>query len=110
VPGLSVAGTLHHLGQRPQRQCPPQHALLIAARRRAASDPLWQEEYRRWRPPVESGVAWLVAGGNRRLRYRGVFKNDAWLHIRAAALNLRRLVNLGLARTDGIWMLASATT
>ena len=30
----------------------PQHALLAAARR-AATDPAWQAEYRRWRPPVE---------------------------------------------------------
>ena len=84
----------------------PQHALLAAARR-AAADPAWQEEYRRWRPPVERAVAWLVARGNRRVPYRGIAKNDNWLHHRAAALNLRRLVNLGLTRTsDGTWALA----
>ena len=84
----------------------PQHALLAAARR-AAADPAWQEEYRRWRPPVERAIAWLVARGNRRVPYRGVTKNDSWLHNRAAALNLRRLVNLGLTRTsDGTWALA----
>jgi len=86
----------------------PQHDLLIAARHQAATDPAWQEEYRRWRPLVERGVAWLVAGGNRRLRYLGVVKNDAWLHTRAAALNLRRLVNLGLTREAGTWVLAPA--
>jgi DDE family transposase len=81
----------------------PQHALLAAARRAAA----WQEEYRRWRPPVERAIAWLVARGNRRVPYRGIAKNDNWLHHRAAALNLRRLVNLGLTRTsDGTWALA----
>src|SRR5258706_1715148 len=84
----------------------PQHVLLAAARR-AAADPAWQEEYRRWRPPVERAIAWLVARGNRRVPYRGVLKNDNWLHHRAAALNLRRLVNLGLAHTsDGNWALA----
>ena len=51
-------------------------------------------------------IAWLTRG-NRRVRYRGVTKNDAWLHLRAAALNLRRLLNLGLTGTDGHWALAS---
>jgi hypothetical protein len=84
----------------------PQHALLAAARR-AAADPAWRAEYRRWRPPVERAIAWLVAGGNRRVPYRGIAKNNTWLHHRAAALNLRRLVNLGLTRTsDGTWALA----
>jgi IS5 family transposase len=84
----------------------PQHALLAAARR-AATDPVWQAEYRRWRPPVERAIAWLVARGNRRVPYRGIAKNNTWLHHRAAALNLRRLVNLGLTRTDnGTWALA----
>jgi IS5 family transposase len=84
----------------------PQHALLAAARR-AATDPAWQEEYRRWRPPVERAIAWLVARGNRRVPYRGITKNDTWLSHRAAALNLRRLTNLGLTRTtEGTWALA----
>jgi DDE family transposase/transposase-like protein DUF772 len=84
----------------------PQHTLLAAARQ-AATTPTWQDEYRRWRPPVERAIAWLVAHGNRRVPYRGVTKNNAWLHHRAAALNLRRLVNLGLTHTsDGIWALA----
>jgi len=84
----------------------PQHTLLAAARR-AAADPAWQDEYRRWRPPVERAIAWLVAHGNRRVPYRGVTKNDDWLRHRAAALNLRRLINLGLTHTsDGNWVLA----
>jgi hypothetical protein len=37
--------------------------LLTAARRQAATDPDWLADYRRWRPPVERGVAWLVARG-----------------------------------------------
>jgi IS5 family transposase len=84
----------------------PQHTLLAAARRTAA-DPAWQDEYRRWRPPVERAIAWLVAHGNRRVPYRGILKNDNWLHHRAAALNLRRLINLGLTHTsEGNWVLA----
>ncbi|WP_169796131.1 hypothetical protein [Streptomyces hirsutus] len=39
----------------------------------------------------------------------GCLKNDAWLHTRAAALNLRRLINLGLTRANGTWALAPAT-
>ena len=84
----------------------PQHALLAAARR-AATDPAWKEEYRRWRPPVERAIAWLASRGSRRVPYRGVTKNNTWLASRAAALNLRRLINLGLTRTtDGTWALA----
>jgi hypothetical protein len=84
----------------------PHHALLAAARQ-AATGPAWQAEYRRWRPPVERAIAWLVARGNRRVPYRGIAKNNTWLHHRAAALNLRRLVNLGLTRTShGTWTLA----
>lgn len=84
----------------------PQHALLAAARR-AATAPAWKDEYRRWRPPVERAIAWLVARGSRRVPYRGIAKNNIWLHHRAAALNLRRLANLGLTRTnDGTWALA----
>lgn len=55
---------------------------------------------------VERSIAWLVAGGNRRLRYRGVEKNNAWLHNRVAALNLRKLLNLGLTRHQETWALA----
>ncbi|WP_369166397.1 transposase [Streptomyces sp. R28] len=53
-------------------------------------------------------VVWLVHHGNRRLRYRGTLKNNAWLHTRAAALNLRRLITLGLTRTNGAWALSPA--
>lgn len=55
---------------------------------------------------VERSIAWLVAGGNRKVRYRGVDKNHAWLQIRTAALNLRRLLNLGLTRTERTWAVA----
>ncbi|MFB7116350.1 transposase, partial [Streptomyces sp. NPDC056291] len=87
----------------------PQHELLTAARHQAATDPVWQDEYRRWRPPVERAIAWLVAKGNRRVPYRGVIANNLWLHHRAAALNLRRLINLGLTRANDSWHLTPAT-
>lgn len=87
----------------------PQHALLAAARHQAATDPAWQDAYRRWRPPVERAIAWLVAKGNRRVPHRGVIANNIWLHHRAAALNLRRLITLGLTRTNNTWHLAPTT-
>jgi IS5 family transposase len=62
------------------------------------------DEYRRWRPMVERSIAWLVARGNRRVRYRGVRKNQLGLSMRVAAVNLRRLVTLGLDH-NGAWAL-----
>jgi len=87
----------------------PHHDLQAAARREAATDPVWQADYRRWRPMVERAVAWLVARGNRRLPYRGTPANDRRLHHRAAALNLRRLINLGLTRINNSWALTPTT-
>jgi hypothetical protein len=83
-----------------------EHDALQRAHRRRAADPRFQDVYRQHRPMVERTLAWLVAGGNRRLRYRGTVKNDAWLHHRTAALNLRRLLALGLNRTEGAWVIA----
>jgi IS5 family transposase len=54
---------------------------------------------------VERSIAWLTRG-NRRVPYRGITKNNAWLHTRVAALNLRRLVTLGLRHDAGHWVLA----
>ncbi|SNT45249.1 Transposase DDE domain-containing protein, partial [Streptosporangium subroseum] len=87
----------------------PHHGLMAAARHQAATDAPWQADYRRWRAPVERAVAWVVARGNRRLRYLGAIKNDAWLHTRAAALNLRTLISLGLTRTNGTWAIGPSS-
>jgi hypothetical protein len=38
-----------------------------------------------------------------------VIANYIWLHHRVAALNLRRLINLGLTRTNTTWHLTPAT-
>ncbi|MCF3166314.1 IS1182 family transposase [Streptomyces violaceoruber] len=88
----------------------PHHDLQAAARHQAATDPGRQTDHRRWRPPVEHAVAWLAHHGNRRLRYRGTLKNGTWLHTRPAALNLRRLINLGLTHISGTWHLTPAIT
>ena len=65
------------------------------------------EHYRQWRPMVERSIAWLVTHGNRRVRFRGVERNQLGLSNRVAALNLRRLVNLGLDH-DGGWRIGWA--
>jgi hypothetical protein len=83
----------------------PHHDELRTARRRATTRS-FQASYRRWRPMVERSIAWLVADGCRRVPYRGIERNHAWLSVRVAALNLRRLLALGLARRDGAWVLA----
>jgi Transposase DDE domain len=78
---------------------------LRAARRQAVTR-TFQQSYRRWRPMVERSLAWLVADGCRRVPYRGIGRNDLWWSLRVAAVNLRRLLVLGLARRDGAWVLA----
>lgn len=81
------------------------HDALQRGARAAARNTDWLNEYRQHRPMVERSIAWL-ARNNRKVRYRGVVKNDHWLHHRAAALNLRRLITLGLNRTGTTWALA----
>ena len=83
-----------------------EHDALHRRHRQRAADTAFQASYRRHRPMVERGISWLVAGGNRRLRYRGVRRNDQWLRHRLAGLNLRRLATLGLTRTGSAWVLA----
>jgi Transposase DDE domain/Transposase domain (DUF772) len=78
---------------------------LRAARRQAVTRS-FQQRYRRWRPMVERSIAWLVADGCRRVPYRGIERNDLWWSLRVAAVNLRRVVALGLARQDQTWALA----
>ncbi|MGH7010260.1 MAG: IS1182 family transposase [Caulobacteraceae bacterium] len=79
---------------------------LVAARAAWADEDL-RAAYRKYRPMAERSISWLVAKGNRRLRYRGVERNEAWLHLRVAALNLRRLVALGLC-FEATWRISSA--
>jgi transposase len=85
----------------------PYDRLLRAARRDWATHPDLPATYRQHRPMVERSIAWLIGpkGRCRKLRYRGVAANDFWLHNRMAALNLRRLVNLGLTHTGHTWAL-----
>lgn len=78
----------------------PHHDLLAAARAQADTDE-FDEIYRQHRPMIERTIAWLVKDGNRRLRYRGIEANQlGWSH-RCAAINLKRLLNLGLNYNEG---------
>jgi hypothetical protein len=81
------------------------HDQLQRAARASARNMNWQDEYRQHRPMVERSIAWLTRG-NRKVRYRGATKNDHWLHHRAAAINLRRLITMGLGHTGTTWALA----
>jgi hypothetical protein len=83
----------------------PHEDELRAARRRAVTRS-FQQSYRRWRPMVERSLAWLVADGCRRVPYRGTQRNALWWSLRVAAVNLRRLLVLGLTRQQQAWALA----
>jgi hypothetical protein len=80
------------------------HQLQRQHRIRAAEDD-FRNIYRTHRPMVERSIAWLTRG-NRRVPYRGVEKNNNWLHHRTAALNLKRLLALGLTFEGGTWKIA----
>jgi IS5 family transposase len=82
-----------------------EHHQLQREHRQRANDPDWQHAYRTHRPMVERSIAWLTRG-NRRVPYRGTEKNNNWLHHRVAALNLRRLLAMGLTLENGNWALA----
>lgn len=79
-----------------------EHDALQREHRQRAKDQDFQHDYRTHRPMVERSIAWLTRG-NRRVRHRGVSRNNAWLQLRIAGLNLRRLLTLGLTTNEGSW-------
>ena len=83
----------------------PNHGLLVAARIQARTD-AFGEVYRHDRPMVERSLAWLVRKNSRRLAYRVAVRNAMWLAHRAAAVNLMRMVNLGLVHDGKSWEMA----
>jgi hypothetical protein len=83
-----------------------EHEPLMRAARRQAETEAFQQPYRQQRPMVERSIAWLVRGGNRKVRYRGIAKNNQWLHHRVAGLNLRRMLALGLTHQPTGWAIA----
>ena len=84
----------------------PHEGLLRAARAQARTAQFKQAYPTR--SAIERTIAWTATqNGHRiRLRYLGTARNDAWLHNRCAALNLRTLLKAGLTRQDGAWALA----
>ena len=83
------------------------HQLLADARAQADTDDFY-DTYRRLRPMIERTIAWLVKDNHRRLRYRGTERNQlAWSH-RCAAVNIRRLLALGLTHNGDRWTIAPA--
>lgn len=72
-----------------------EHDAELVEARRAWRDGDFGADYRRWRPMIERTIAWLVRPG-RRVAYRGIGRNRIWLAHRAAAVNLQRLITLGL--------------
>lgn len=83
-----------------------EHDELLADARARWRHGTYLDDYRHHRPLVERSLAWLVANGHRRVRYRGVDRNRIGLSTRAAVINLRRLLNLGLT-WNGAWRLAT---
>jgi IS5 family transposase len=83
-----------------------EHDAELVEARRAWRNGDFAAEYRQRRPMVERSISWLVAHGHRRVRYRGVQRNQLGLTTRVAAINLRRLVNLGLTRDGPTWSVA----
>jgi len=84
----------------------PHEDLLRAARAQARGDD-FKKAYPT-RSAIERIISWTATQNGRRvrLRYLGTAKNDAWLHTRCAAINLRTLLRHGLTRRDGAWTLA----
>ena len=81
------------------------HDRLLREHRARAKTPEFQQPYRQHRPMVERSIGWMTRGA-RRVPYRGVAKNNAWWATRAAGINLKRLLNLGLTLQKGTWKLA----
>ena len=84
----------------------PHEGLLREARAQARTG-----EFKRAYPTrsaIERIISWTATQNGRRvrLRYIGTAKNDAWLHNRCAAMNLRTLLRHGLTRRNGAWALA----
>ena len=81
------------------------HDLLAVARAHALTQ-AFIEPYRQHRPMVERSIAWLIRRGGRQVRYRGIARNRIGLAHQCAAINLRRLINLGL-NWDNRWRVAA---
>jgi Transposase DDE domain/Transposase domain (DUF772) len=86
------------------------HEARLTAARTRQRDQAWKADYQATRPKVERKLAHLVRRrhGGRRARMRGTIRIAADFALLAAAVNLARLANLGLAHTHGAWTLNPA--
>jgi Transposase DDE domain/Transposase domain (DUF772) len=84
----------------------PHDGLLRAARAQARTAGFRQAYPTR--SAIERIISWTATQNGRRvrLRYIGTAKNDAWLHNRCAAINLRTMLRHGLTRSGEAWVLA----
>ncbi len=82
------------------------HHDLLAAARAHATTVEFLEPYKQHRPMVERSIAWLIRRGGRKVRYRGIPRNQIGFAHQCAAINLRRLINLGIEWDQG-WQLAT---
>jgi len=80
------------------------HQLQRAHRSRWRHDGALRAIYRAHRPMIERTIA-RITTQFRKVRYRGVAKNDAALHLRATAINLRQLTAHGLTPISTGWAL-----
>jgi hypothetical protein len=83
------------------------HERLLRAARAQARTPEFKRAYPT-RSMIERVISWTATQNGRRvkLRYTGTARNDAWLHNRCAAINLRTLLRHGLTRSGRAWVLA----
>jgi hypothetical protein len=108
LPRLPTTGPLHQLYPRPQAG--PASARR-AAPRAPGPRPGSRVPGRLPRAPAHGRTVDLLAGRRPQPAAavrRDTPRNDLWLHHRAAALNLRRLLALGLTRTGGTWAVSTA--
>ena len=96
---LPATRTVHRLGHRPTLASSAGTANCNAEHRQRAADPDWRGTYRTHRPMVKRSITWLTRRNGNSAGSRGMEKNNNWLHHRAAALNLRRLLASGLNST-----------
>ena len=105
--GLPATGTMHHRQRRPVPGHPPARTACCAPPAPRPARGEFRQAYPT-RAMIERIIAWTATSSGRRirLRYLGAAKNNAWLHSRSAAINLRTLINAGLTRRNGAWALA----
>jgi hypothetical protein len=79
--------------------------LLQTERWKQGTDPDWAADYTGTRPKVERKIGHMVRKpwGGRRARMRGAARIAGDIVVRAAAINLARLANIGLSHTEAGW-------